>query len=74
MGKMKEVYMLKQEMIQRNSFLKDMPDKFFIDAYLYNLGKLKELQNEIESYNSNQPLPEDNYNHDPYGDGTPNVN
>ena len=71
---MKEVFMLKQEMVEKNSFLEDMPDKFFIDIYLYQLGKLKELEDRIKNYVPDQPLPQDNYNYDPDGDGYPGVN
>jgi hypothetical protein len=81
MGKMKEVFQLKQEMIERNSFLEDMPDKFFIDIYLYQRDKLNELKKEDEDYelrqrfeDINTALPQDDYNYDPDGEGTIGVN
>ena len=51
MGKMKEVYQLKQEMVMKNYPLQDMPDSYFIDLYI----------EEKEYYESNVRLPQDTY-------------
>jgi hypothetical protein len=83
MGRMKEVFQLKQEMIERNSFLENMPDKFFIEIYLKQLKELKQIAKELEDYKlkeqiddykSSTALPQDNYNYDPDGEGAPGVN
>ena len=54
MGKMKEVYMLQQEMIAKNPSLKDMPDSYFMELY-------QQEEDYYESLNQAR-LPQDTYN------------
>ncbi len=51
MGKMKEVFQLKQELILRDSLYQHLPDSYFIERYL----------EEQEYYESNVQLPQDTY-------------
>jgi hypothetical protein len=51
MGKMKEVFQLKQELILRDSLYQHLPDSYFIGRYL----------EEQEYYESNVQLPQDKY-------------
>ncbi len=53
MGKMKDLYQFKQEMVMKNHPLKDMPDSYFIELYL-------EEQEYYASLNEAQ-LPQDTY-------------
>jgi hypothetical protein len=52
MGKMKEVYQLKQELLLKDrKAYENLPDSYFIDLYLQ----------EQEYYESNVQLPQDTY-------------
>jgi hypothetical protein len=68
MGRMKDVWQLKQDLIALDETYSSKPDKFFMDLYVSIRNCEKDLKNQIDSSEPDPPLPQDNYNYDPYGD------
>lgn len=57
MGRMKEVFELKQKLIELDSSLENYPDSYFIDIYLLrmNIGKQEELpESETDAWDGDE--------------------